>query len=306
MGIPFFQLTLSGIICINVTVHIINDKLNVNASSYQLSKTIIPQHYKISMSLLEKIGQLDLGECKIDIKISEATYNISLHSLDLDIYKEQTSLISEDGIEFKPVNHISNLTMHILNLQFDNEMQPGFYKLFIKYTVKESLREKPGFFMNKTMLMATAFQSIEARRVFPCWDEPALKVTFEINVKHHKNYKVLSNVPATSVRRDGTKENYLWTTFNITSMISTRDVAIAITDALGNSKNFDIINQWSRFDVHQYAPIQFATDTMAHISIQKRDFFDFTVDVNRFQLKQIVIPGIEHDVIGKPSLIIYK
>ncbi|XP_026830145.1 aminopeptidase N [Ooceraea biroi] len=319
ISILFLQLSLSSTIFTIVGAQIFNDKLNVDAASYRLPENIIPRHYNISMSLPAHLEQLDIGECAIDIEISNATYHIRLHSLDLHIYKEQTRLVRKDGREFKPIGHIYNSSMHILKLQFYNKIRPGFYTLDIKYTVKQSLGKKPGFIfkeflvkeMNKTKpetrrkLLATAFQSIEARRVFPCWDEPALKATFEININHHKTYKVLSNVPTTNVITDAIKENYLWTSFNITSMISTRDVAIAITDAMGNSNKCDIVNQWSRFH-SQYILIQFATDIMDYIFNEQCDFFDWKVDVNIFQLKEIVIPGIEHDVIGKPGLIIYN
>jgi aminopeptidase N len=37
-------------------------------------------------------------------------------------------------------------------------------------------------------------QAADARKSFPCFDEPAMKATFNVTIIHHKNYTVLSNM----------------------------------------------------------------------------------------------------------------
>ena len=58
-----------------------------------------------------------------------------------------------------------------------------------------------GFFRNKyddngstKYVMATHFEPIDARKAFPCWDEPGLKATFNITLNVPVNHTALSNM----------------------------------------------------------------------------------------------------------------
>ena len=46
-------------------------------------------------------------------------------------------------------------------------------------------------------LASSKFQPVDARRAFPCFDEPNIKAEYTITLVHRPNYVALSNMPST-------------------------------------------------------------------------------------------------------------
>jgi aminopeptidase N len=98
-------------------------------------------------------------------------------------------------------------------------------------------------FLKCRWIALTHLEPIAARRFFPCWDEPALKATFNISVQHHVKYKALSNMP---IREQCiTKDGKVLTYFDTTPVMSTYLVAIALLDFARASEN-EIVHTWCR------------------------------------------------------------
>lgn len=47
----------------------------------------------------------------------------------------------------------------------------------------------------KRFMATTQFEAIDARRCFPCWDEPARKATFVVTMIYPSNLMAISNMP---------------------------------------------------------------------------------------------------------------
>lgn len=88
-------------------------------------------------------------------------------------------------------------TSAVLTIEFEgeiNDKMAGFYRS--QYTDKESGAP--------THMYATQFEATDARKAFPCWDEPAVKAVFEITLVVPGTLTALSNMnEAGREARDG-------------------------------------------------------------------------------------------------------
>jgi aminopeptidase N len=80
-------------------------------------------------------------------------------------------------------------------------------------------------------IVSTQMEPTDARRAFPCWDEPALKATFRVRVTVPAHLTCLSNAPAESShsrRCPETKRRVKTVAFGTTPRMSTYLVALVV------------------------------------------------------------------------------
>lgn len=84
-----------------------------------------------------------------------------------------------------------------ISLDFEgtlNDRLLGFYSSAYKSGKKEG------------KIATTQFEAADARRAFPCWDEPAAKATFDVTLVVPRGMRAISNMPITSTKRVGQKQ----------------------------------------------------------------------------------------------------
>ncbi|XP_069977546.1 aminopeptidase N-like [Penaeus vannamei] len=110
-------------------------------------------------------------------------------------------------------------TLQMEFLGYLNDQLRGFYR--------STYRDDDG---TTKYLAVTHFQPTHARRAFPCFDEPALKATFEVHLARETWMTSLSNMPLAETRPVEGQEGWVWDRFERSVPMSTYLVAFVVSD----------------------------------------------------------------------------
>lgn len=159
---------------------------------YRLSKNILPISYNITIEPTAPDYNFFQGTCTI---IYETIFNINkiiLHAFDLEI---ASVFIMDDNI-FEPAKEIIyNKSTQQVKFVFNNII-PNTGVLIIDYLGKIYTNIPSAFFKvreENEWVMYTHFEPICARKCFPCFDEPAFKARFNLEIITLANKTVISN-----------------------------------------------------------------------------------------------------------------
>jgi puromycin-sensitive aminopeptidase len=139
------------------------------------------------------------GEQTVDIQVLEPTSTIILNAIDLDI---SGVILHANGTTLTTRSVSFDKDAETATLDFGETIQPGDARLEMAF--KGELNDKlMGFYRSEytsqdgetRYLATTQFEPTDARRAFPCWDEPAKKATFEVTLVFSDEYQAVSNTP---------------------------------------------------------------------------------------------------------------
>ncbi len=163
-----------------------------------LPETARPSKYRIKLQPDLKNFTFD-GEQSVDLLILEATSTIVLNSIDLEI---SNTTLHANGTTLTSKSVTIDKDAETATLDFGETIQPGNARLEMVFTGE--LNDKLiGFYRSEytsqdgetRYLATTQFEPTDARRAFPCWDEPAKKATFEVTLVFSDEYQAVSNTP---------------------------------------------------------------------------------------------------------------
>ncbi|XP_001599897.2 puromycin-sensitive aminopeptidase isoform X2 [Nasonia vitripennis] len=198
---------------------------------HRLPTNVKPHHYKIELQP-DLVGFTFDGKQDVSIEVVESTNTVSLNSCDINI----KSAVYNDGtgktIQAKDI--ATNAENETASIIFPEQLplgKSGFIRMEFKGEINDKLK---GLYRSKytspdgTVKHAavTQFEASDARRCFPCWDEPALKATFDISLVVPNDLVALSNMPVKSATPAG--QNLQTLAFETTPVMSTYLVAIVI------------------------------------------------------------------------------
>ena len=148
------------------------------------------------------------GEEDIDITVLEPTSEIVMNADEIVIQEARLTL--GDGSSLEPCCINFDKEEETVTLGFDEELSTGEARLHLEFTgeLNDKLR---GFYRSKytdadgaeKYLATTQLEATDARRAFPCWDEPAIKATFRVTLIIPSELVAVSNM---SIVRDSEVE----------------------------------------------------------------------------------------------------
>jgi puromycin-sensitive aminopeptidase len=157
-----------------------------------------PSKYRIKLHPDLKNFTFD-GEQSVDIQVLEPTSKIVLNAIDLKI---SSVTLHAMGTTLTNPSVSMDKDSETATLDFGETIQPGDARLEMAFTGE--LNDKlMGFYRSEytsqdgetRYLATTQFEPTDARRAFPCWDEPAKKATFEVTLVFSDEYQAVSNTP---------------------------------------------------------------------------------------------------------------
>ncbi len=205
---------------------IIGSLVSIGSQAQRLPDSAVPEGYRITLAP-DFAKDNFVGDETIQVRILKPTSSIVLNSLDIQF---QEATIASNGatqaakVSIDKQNEMATLTVA-------QSLTPGLVTIHIRYTgiLNNQLR---GFYLSKAggrKYAVTQFESTDARRAFPSFDEPAYKATFEITAIVDKNDTAISNNPIASDTPGPTPGKHT-IRFKTTPKMSSYLVALAVGD----------------------------------------------------------------------------
>jgi aminopeptidase N/puromycin-sensitive aminopeptidase len=197
------------------------------ARAQRLSENVIPSHYSLEFAPDLKAATFSGSEV-IDVHIKAPTNAITLNAIELKFQSVEIDVhdggAQKGSVGFDPEKQQATLS-------FPKTIPAGDAALRIQFTgiLNNELR---GFYLSKTArrnYAVTQFESTDARRAFPCFDEPAFKATYDISLTIDAGDTAISN-SAIASDTPGPDAGKHTVAFGATPKMSTYLVAFVVGD----------------------------------------------------------------------------
>lgn len=212
-------------------IDVADSSMDIAKGREVLPKNVKPLHYNLTLEPDFKTFKYD-GYVEIELDVVEDTKSISLNTLELDIHKTEITcgsktVSSSPKLQFDEDSQTTKIDFDesipagnkaTLSLKFTgtlNDNMAGFYRSSYKGPNGED-----------AYMATTQMEPTDARRAFPCFDEPALKATYTVTLIADDKMTCLSNMDVAHEKKAG--EGRKAVTFNKTPLMSTYLLAFIV------------------------------------------------------------------------------
>ena len=156
--------------------------------------SVVPTAYRLELAIDPRKSGFR-GKVVIDMRIDAATDRVELNSLGLEI---QSARIGQ-GSKLRPAKVEANLERETITLVGGSELAPGEARLEIEF--KGQLGADVGLFrqhVDGRWYVFSDFQPVDARRAFPCFDDPRFRAPWAVTLVVPKGSVAVSNMQVVS------------------------------------------------------------------------------------------------------------
>jgi aminopeptidase N len=270
------------------------------AQAQRLPNTVLPQHYTLTLTPDLKAATFT-GVETIDVTLAEPAGSITLNAHDLTF---QSVKISAEGKE-----QIATVSLDAEKQQatftVPNQLPAGKATLNIQYTgiLNNALR---GFYLSKTAkrnYAVTQFESTDARRAFPSFDEPSFKATFDVTLIVDEGDTAISNGPIVSDKPGPAADKHA-IKFLTTPKMSTYLVAFLVGDFKCSSGQQDGIAIRTCATPDKVALTQYGVDVAKYVLHYYNNYFGIPYPLKKLDL--IGLPDFEAGAMENFGAITYR
>jgi aminopeptidase N len=169
----------------------------------KLPKEVVPMEYAIR--IIPNIDNFTFaGSETVKLNVRSPVHQLVLNGLELKI-----EAASVDGNELPASAIKTDNEKELLTLTLASELVSGDHALTLRFTGKINQQGQGLFYMRyqehgggiRKVMLGTQFEATDARRFFPCWDEPAFRARFQLTVVVPQNWLAVSNMPIESEQK---------------------------------------------------------------------------------------------------------
>jgi aminopeptidase N len=168
-----------------------------DAAPGRLPKNVVPIDYSIALQPDTEARTLH-GRESVVLNFRQSTATIQFNAVNLSLQQVQldgkpvmsVAMDAEQQLVTVSLSQPAAVGRHVLSLSYDGKIDAGPPGLYAQSYVTSDGTQ--GF------LISTKFEPTYARRMFPCWDEPAFRATFKLSATVPAGWATVGNMPVAS------------------------------------------------------------------------------------------------------------
>jgi aminopeptidase N len=166
----------------------------------KLSKQVVPTEY--SVRITPHIDKFTFtGSETVQLEARAPVHQLVLNALEIEI-----ASASIDNKEIPKGSIKIDNKSELLTITLGSELPAGSHTLALSFSGKINEQGRGLFYMRyqeevsgaRKIALGTQFEATDARRFFPCWDEPSFRARFQLTAVVPENWLAVSNMPVES------------------------------------------------------------------------------------------------------------